>query len=102
MKKIIYLSAALLACTSTELMAARQASSSSVMDHLNCPMDLPKHALESFKNGKKDGTTVKQFKVCVQKAESASKAEASRYTNFKEGARQILELHKDFREHVSK
>lgn len=100
MKKIIYATAALLAFSSADLIAARQATPSTVVDHFKCTEALPAHALKSFENGKKDGTTVKEFKRCLRNADSATKSNASRYKNFTKAAEKILNANPEFAQHT--
>lgn len=70
------------------------------MDYLKCTADLPAHALKSFKKGKKDGTTVNDFKICIENAESATKAEKSWYTNFSKDAEKVLNDNPEFAKHI--
>jgi hypothetical protein len=103
MKKIIYTTAALLALFSPDLKAARQALPGSITDNLSCTKNLPEHALDSFKKGKRDGATVKEFKRCLQTAEAhnnAGKRGSDRYNDFAKAAEEVLKKNSEFAKHV--
>lgn len=100
MKKIIYLSAALLACANTDLMAARQASSSSVMDHVNCTVAGVKYAQEDLNKNNLDSDYLKKIKRCVKNQKHITKDQQNRYTNFNVALEQTMKHDKKFADFV--
>ena len=103
MKKIIYLSAALLSFASTDLMAARAAktaSSSSIMDHVNCTVASVKYAQEDFRKNKLDSKYLETVTRCVNNQRHITKGQEDRYTNFNVALEHTKKHDKEFADYT--